>query len=81
MELKDYLKTLKTNEELKAYAERSNTSAGYLKSHVIPVNRIAKKPLIQSLAKGSQGNVHVVEVLNHFYSDILDGNLKLVANG
>lgn len=81
MKLITYFESLKTDADVEAYAERCITSVDYLKIHTIPARKIPKKPLMVRLSQGSEGNVSVPEVLNHFYSDIIDLEEKKAANG
>lgn len=71
MTLYDYLRELdcvdaKGMNPLEAYAERVGTSSGYLRVHVLKARKAASLRYMRKLAKASEGNVSLAEVLMHY---------------
>lgn len=68
MELISYFESLKPADQ-QAYAERCGTTANYLSIHIMctPPRKMARPPLMHSLADESRGKVSFDEVLKHFY--------------
>jgi hypothetical protein len=65
MKLGDYIKSL-TDDELKAYARRCNSSAAYISGHIYYARKEPRKALREALSRESLGNVSPQEVLEHF---------------
>lgn len=65
MKLTDYINSL-SDVELAVYAEKCKTTVGYLRMHIFYARKQCKKPLREALAKESNGNVSLNEVLQHF---------------
>ena len=65
MKLSDYIKSL-TEDELKAYATRCESTPAYISSHVYYARKEPRKALREALSRESQGNVSQQEVLEHF---------------
>ncbi|HBK35797.1 MAG TPA: hypothetical protein DDZ35_02555 [Halomonas sp.] len=65
MELRDYLESLSAA-ELEAYAARLETSAKYLRTHVTGPTRGASLKFMRALARESNGNVGLANVLMHY---------------
>lgn len=71
MKLYDYLRELdridsRGDNSLEAYAARVGTSAGYLRVHVLKARKAASLRYMRKLAKASEGNVSLPEVLMHY---------------
>lgn len=71
MTLYDYLRELDRPDysdvnPLEAYADRVGTSAGYLRVHVLKARKAASLRYMRKLAKASEGNVSLTEVLMHY---------------
>ena len=71
MKLYDYLRELDRTDArgvnpLEAYAVRVGTSAGYLRVHVLKARKAASLRYMRKLAKASEGNVSLSEVLMHY---------------
>ncbi|MGX9554980.1 hypothetical protein [Pseudomonas sp. CFBP 5750] len=65
MKLRDYIDHLGI-EELPAYASRCRIAVSYLRLHVKYASKDPSVSLIKSLARESEGNVSLTEVLEHF---------------
>jgi hypothetical protein len=65
MKLREYI-DLMDADALKAYAERCQIATSYLRLHVKYASKDPSVSLIKSLARESQGNVSLAEVLEHF---------------
>lgn len=65
MKLREYISSLDT-EALKAYAERCRIAMSYLRIHVKYASKDPSVSLIKSLARESEGNVSLSEVLEHY---------------
>lgn len=65
MKLRDYICDLDA-EALKTYAERSGISFSYLRLHVKYASKNPSVSLIRALARESNGNVSLGEVLDHY---------------
>lgn len=65
MQLRDYLKQL-DEPALLAFAKRAGTSDKYLRIHVIGGSRGASLKFMRTLARASEGNVSLLEVLEHY---------------
>ncbi|CAM0557128.1 hypothetical protein EHLJMEHL_02216 [Vreelandella titanicae] len=65
MKLRDYLKTL-DEMGLNKYAASLGTSAKYLRTHVVGPTRGASLKFMRALARESDGNVSLPEVLMHY---------------
>jgi hypothetical protein len=63
--LREYINTL-NHEELAAYAKRCSIAVGYLRVHVKYASKDPSVSLIKSLARESERQVSLAEVLNHF---------------
>jgi len=55
-----------TAEGISAYAERCSIAVSYLRIHVKYASKDPSVSLIKSLARESDGNVTLIEVLEHF---------------
>jgi len=67
MNLSTYWKSLDAPAR-EQYASRCGTTLSYIKVHLIPVARkVPRKELLINMAKESDGNVSIPEVLAHFY--------------
>ncbi len=65
MKLREYISSLDA-EALKAYAERCHIAISYLRIHVKYASKDPSVSLIKSLARESEGNVSLFEVLEHY---------------
>lgn len=65
MKLSDYIKSL-SKKDLEAYANRCNSSPAYISTHLFYARKEPRKALREALARESQGNVSMKEVLEHF---------------
>jgi hypothetical protein len=65
MKLREYISDL-DSEALTAYAKRCQISASYLRLHVKYASKDPSVSLIKSLARESEGNVSLFDVLEHF---------------
>jgi len=65
MKLRDYITRLDP-EALKSYAERCAIAVSYLRLHVKYASKDPSVSLIKSLARESEGQVSLAEVLEHF---------------
>lgn len=65
MQLREYLKGLDES-GLEAFAKRAETSTKYLRAHVIGGSRGASLKFMRALARSSEGNVSLLEVLQHY---------------
>ncbi|WP_460142793.1 hypothetical protein [Pseudomonas sp. S3_B08] len=65
MKLRDYI-TYLDSEELTAYATRCRIADSYLRLHVKYASKDPSVSLIKALARESEGNVSLAEVLEHF---------------
>lgn len=65
MKLRGYISDLDA-EGLSAYAKRCQISVSYLRLHVKYASKDPSVSLIRSLARESEGNVSLSDVLEHF---------------
>lgn len=65
MKLREYINLLDC-EALTAYARRCSIAVSYLRIHVKYASKDPSVSLIKSLARESEGNVSLTEVLEHF---------------
>ena len=65
MKLRDYINQL-DSEALAAYAERCRIAVSYLRLHVKYASKDPSVTLIKALARESEGDVSLAEVLEHF---------------
>lgn len=65
MNLRQYITNL-DGHALQAYAERCGIAPSYLRLHVKYASKDPSVSLIKSLARESQGDVSLAEVLEHF---------------
>lgn len=65
MNLRDYIHRLDT-EELSTYSSRCRIALSYMRMHVKYASKDPSVSLIKSLARESEGNVSLREVLDHF---------------
>lgn len=65
MQLREYLKNLDET-GLVAFAARAGTSVKYLRKHVIGGSRGASLKFMRALARASEGDVSLLEVLQHY---------------
>lgn len=65
MKLRDYIDRLNVD-EMTAYASRCRIAVSYLRLHVKYASKDPSVSLIKSLARESEGNVSLAEVLEHF---------------
>lgn len=65
MKLREYISKLDSG-ALTAYAKRCQISASYLRLHIKYASKDPSVSLIKSLARESEGNVSLFEVLEHF---------------
>ena len=65
MNLREYINTLNP-EAFVAYAERCGIAVSYLRVHVKYASKDPSVSLIKSLARESEQNVSITEVLKHF---------------
>ncbi|KAF2395421.1 hypothetical protein [Pseudomonas frederiksbergensis] len=66
MKLRDYINSL-SPEQLEAYAARCSTTANYLGTHIRYATKEPSVKLIRALARESEGNVMLKEVLEHYH--------------
>jgi len=73
MKLRAYIGSL-TSEQLQGYAERCNSTANYIGTHVRYATKEPSVKLMRALANESEGSVSMLEVLEHYglipHSDI-----------
>lgn len=65
MKLAEYIKSLSPKER-EAYARRCGTTPSYLRIHILAARKEPRRPLREALARESEGNVTLEEVLEHF---------------
>lgn len=65
MKLREYICNLDA-EALRAYAQRSGIALSYLRLHVKYARKDPSVSLIRALARESDGNVSLGEVLEHY---------------
>ncbi|WP_339898242.1 hypothetical protein [uncultured Gilvimarinus sp.] len=65
MKLRDYIESL-TTDEREAYARKCGTTPDYMRIHILTARKEPRKPLREALARESDGNVSLLEVLQHF---------------
>jgi hypothetical protein len=65
MKLSDYINSL-TKAEREDYARRCGTTPGYLQIHVLHARKECRRRLREALARESNSNVSISEVLEHF---------------
>lgn len=65
MKLRNYIDCLDPDARI-AYAERCQIALSYLRLHVKYATKDPSVSLIKSLARESEGNVSLAEVLEHF---------------
>ena len=65
MKLGEYIRSLSPVER-DAYARRCGTTSKYLNIHILHSRKEPRKALRESLARESEGNVSINEVLEHF---------------
>lgn len=65
MKLRDYIHALEAS-RLEGYAERCSIAVSYLRLHVKYASKNPSVSLIKALARESEGNVSLYEVLEHF---------------
>lgn len=71
MKLADYIRKIDNPRDpagnpLEAYAGRCDVTIGYMKVHVLYARKEPRFRLLRALARESQGNVSLLEVLEHF---------------
>ena len=68
MKLADYIRDLDKQEGalLQDYAQRCEVTVGYMRVHVLYARKDPRFRLLRALARESQGNVTLHEVLEHF---------------
>lgn len=68
MKLREYIKTMEAEDRgrLQAYADRVPTTVGYLRVHVSSARKPASLKFMRALARASEGNVSLLEVLQHY---------------
>ncbi|RRV41303.1 hypothetical protein EGJ86_07405 [Pseudomonas sp. o96-267] len=71
MKLTDYIRKIDNPRDpagnpLEAYAGRCGVTIGYMKVHVLYARKEPRFRLLRALARESQGNVSLMEVLEHF---------------
>jgi len=69
MKLSEYIKSL-SPEQREEYANRCGTTPSYLRIHILAARKEPRRPLREALARESDGNVSLGEVLEHF--DMID---------
>jgi hypothetical protein len=65
MDFKTWYRSM-TREERAAYAERAETTIGYIEIQLIPRNRIPRPALMQRLADASLGRLAYEDVVRYF---------------
>ncbi|MDP9514783.1 hypothetical protein [Pseudomonas protegens] len=65
MKLREYICALDA-QGLAAYADRCGIAGSYLRLHVKYASKNPSVSLIKSLSRESEGNVSIMEVLQHF---------------
>lgn len=65
MKLDAYIKSL-SDDDLKAFAERCESTVAYISNHVYYARKEPRKALREALSRESQGKVSPQEVLEHF---------------
>lgn len=71
MKFADYLRELNQPDAeggnpLDAYAERAETTVGYLRVHVLHARKPASLAFMRRLATATEGRVSLAEVLHHY---------------